>query len=550
MWPENGAYSAAVEQLMTENGDRSARAWLVGAGPGDPGLCTVRAMEVLEQADVVLYDRLANDSLLQRVRSGATLTYVGKSPGNHAMSQDEINRTLTAHAVAGHRVVRLKGGDPFVFGRGGEEAEALAAAGLPFEIVPGISSAVAGPAYAGIPVTHRGVAASFAVITGHEDPRQPESRVDWEALAKGPDTLVIVMGVGNLGEIAERLIRGGRDAATPAALIEQATTPRQRVVVAALAEIAARAQAEGAGSPAVVVVGDVVRLRERLQWFETRRLWGKRVLVTRTRRQSSGLRRLLEERGAQVLELPALELVATAPPGVTRQIAEALAAGAYAWVIFTSANGVELFFQRLREHGRDTRAFGGTSVCAIGPGTALALAQHGIAADLVPEQFIAEGVLAALQSHDLRHRRVLVPRAENARPELIDGLRRLGAEVEEMPLYVSRVPAQPDEGVLAQLRRGEADIVTFASSSTVTHLVEMLGGDIAPLHNAIIACIGPVTADTARGLGLRVGVVATEYSVPGLVAALEAYMAGAERAGIEGTRTEAGPATSATVTAT
>ncbi len=514
---------------MTENTEPSGtppgKVWLVGAGPGDPGLLTLRGAEALAAADVVLYDRLASERLFEHAPAGAELIFAGKTPGRHALSQAEINAELVRHAAAGKRVVRLKGGDPFVFGRGGEEAEALAAAGVAFEIVPGVSSAIAGPAYAGMPVTHRGAAASFAVVTGHEDPAKPEAQVDWRQLATAADTLVVLMGVGNLDAICSEIVAGGRGAQTPAALIEWATTPRQRCLVSTLARLPQDAARAGFGSPSIVVVGEVVRLRERLQWWETRPLWGRRVLVTRTRQQASGLRRLLEERGAEVVELPALEIVETVSPALIGRIGEALAGGEYGWVIFTSANGVELFFRHLREHGRDARSFRDASVCAIGPGTAQALAQHGILADLVPESFVAEGILAALQARELSRRRVLVPRAENARPELIAGLRKLGAEVEEVPLYVARVPAEPDGAALARVRSGEIDVVTLASSSTVTHLLTLLGNDPTPLRNAVVACIGPVTANTARRLGLRVDVVADTYSIPGLVAALEAHLA-------------------------
>ncbi|MHB8575112.1 MAG: uroporphyrinogen-III C-methyltransferase [Dehalococcoidia bacterium] len=507
--------------------DRSTpgKAFLVGAGPGDPGLVTLRAVEVLGRADVVLYDRLANEQLLDHAPAAAQRVYVGKIPGRHAMTQDEINAELVRLGLEGRQVVRLKGGDPFVFGRGGEEAATLAAAGVPFEVVPGVTSAIAGPAFAGIPVTDRTAASSFAVVTGHEDPARDAPRVDWAALAKGPDTLVILMGIGNLAATADRLIAGGRPGATPAALIEQATTPRQRTLVGTLSTIARVAAEQHATSPAVVVVGEVVRLRPRLDWFESRPLFGKSVLVTRTRQHVSVLRRMLEERGAEVVELPALEIVESASPEMTRRIGEALDGGEYAWTVFTSANGVNIFFSRLREDRRDARVFHGCSICAIGPGTAAALAEHGIVADLVPHEYVAEGVLAAMSARDLHRRRVLVPRAENARPELIAGLRALGAEVEEVPLYVSRPPESPDESTLSRARAGVIDIVTFASSSTVTHLVQMLGGDPAPLAGALVACIGPVTAKTARRLGIRVDVVAEEYSIPGLVAALEQRVA-------------------------
>jgi len=509
-------------------GDRAAhvgKVWLVGAGPGDPGLVTVRAIEALSQADVVVYDRLANEELLDHAPAGALRIFAGKEPRRHALSQEEINAVLVEHALAGRNVVRLKGGDPFVFGRGGEEAEALATAGVPYEVIPGVSSAIAGPAYAGIPVTHREVASSFAVVTGHEDPTRPESRIDWEALARGPDTLVILMGIGNLAEIASRLLAGGRPATTPAAIIEQATTPRQRTLVATLGTLARVAEEQHAVAPAVVVVGEVVRLRERLAWFERKPLLGKRVLVTRTREQASGLRQLLAERGAEVIELPALEIVATAPTETVRPAIETLARGGYAWTIFTSANGVAAFFRHLDQQGRDARIFAGTRIVAIGPGTAEALRQRGVRADLIPEQHIAEGVLAALASEDLAGSAVLVPRAENARADLVEGLRQRGARVDELRLYVSRPPEAPDPAALARVRAGEIDIATFASSSTVRHLLQLLGGDPAPLARAAIACIGPTTAATARELGLHVDVVAERYTIPGLVAALEAYVA-------------------------
>ena len=505
--------------------------WLVGAGPGDPGLVTLRAVEALAKAEVVVYDRLANADLLDRAPATAQRIFAGKEPGRHALTQDQINATLIEQARAGRTVVRLKGGDPFVFGRGGEEAEALHDAGIPFEIVPGVTSSIAGPAYAGIAVTHREVASSFAVITGHEDPTRPETRVDWAALAQGPDTLVVLMGVGNVAEIAERLLAGGRAAETPAAIVEQATTPRQRTIVATLGTLATVAAEQQAQSPAVVILGEVVRLRERLSWFERRPLLGKRILVTRTREQASGLKQLLAERGAEVIELPALEIVASAPPETVRPALDGLAVQRYAWTIFTSANGVAAFFRHLDAAGRDTRLFAGTRVAAIGPGTAEALAARGLRADLVPERHIAEGLLDALAGEALQGAGVLIPRAENARPELVEGLRTRGAQVDELKLYVSRPPAAPDPAALARLRAGTIDVATFASSSTVRHLIDLLDGDTTPLTNTTIACIGPTTAATARELGLRVDVVAEQYTVPGLVAAIERHVA-AERAGV------------------
>jgi len=499
----------------------SGKVWLVGAGPGDPGLLTLAGAACLARAEVVLYDRLVHPRLLDLAPAGAERIYVGKQAGGHTLTQDEINALLVARACEGKRVVRLKGGDPYVFGRGGEEAVALAAAGVPFEVVPGVTSAVAAPAYAGIPVTHRGLASSVAVVTGHEDAAKEESSIDWARLATGVDTLVLLMGVANLPDIAEQLVRHGRPPETPAAVIEWGTLPRQRTVSGTLGDIARRAAEAGLRPPAVTVIGEVARLRETLRWFDNRPLFGKRVLVTRTRRQASALSQALAEAGAEPIELPTIEIESRADPGAVQAALDALRAGAYAWTVFTSANGVELFFGHLRERGLDARAFGSTMVAAIGPGTAEALAGEGITANVVPENFVTEGLLRALAEHEMADRRVLVPRAEGARRELIEGLEALGARVDELTLYRSAVPREPDAEGLRRLRAGEVDIVTFASSSAVRNLAEMLGSDLETLRGPLIACIGPVTARAAEELGLSVGLVADEHTIPGLVAALE-----------------------------
>ncbi|MGB6895656.1 MAG: uroporphyrinogen-III C-methyltransferase [Dehalococcoidia bacterium] len=499
----------------------SGKVWLVGAGPGDPGLLTLAGAACLARAEVVLYDRLVHPRLLDLAPAGAERIYVGKQAGGHTLTQDEINALLVARACEGKRVVRLKGGDPYVFGRGGEEAEALVAAGVPFEVVPGVTSAVAAPAYAGIPVTHRGLASSVAVVTGHEDAAKEESSIDWARLATGVDTLVLLMGVANLPDIAEQLVRHGRPPETPAAVIEWGTLPRQRTVSGTLGDIARRAAEAGLQPPAVTVVGEVAGLRETLRWFDNRPLFGKRVLVTRTRRQASALSQALAEAGAEPIELPTIEIEPRADPGAVQAALDALRAGAYAWALFTSANGVELFFGHLRERGLDARAFGSAMVAAIGPGTAEALAGEGIAADLVPEDFLAEGLLRALAEHEMADRRVLVPRAEGARRELIEGLEAQGARVDELTLYRSAVPREPDAEGLRRLRAGELDIVTFASSSAVRNLAEMLGDNPEPLRRPLIACIGPVTAQAAEELGLTVGLVSEEHTIPGLVRALE-----------------------------
>jgi uroporphyrinogen III methyltransferase/synthase len=505
------------------------RVWLVGAGPGDPGLITVAGVAALAEAEVVVYDRLVSAQLLKLAPSAAERIFVGKEASAHTLTQPEINALLVEKAHEGKRVVRLKGGDPYVFGRGGEEAEALAEAGIPFEVVPGVTSAVAVPAYAGIPVTHRGLASSFAVITGHEDPTKAETAIDWSKLATGVDTLVFLMGTATLPQIVEKLVENGRPAATPVAVIRWGTTPAQEVVTGTLADIVRRVKKARLEPPAITVVGDVVRLREKLRWFDSpqaKPLFGKRVLVTRTRQQASALSRLLAEEGAEPIELPTLELVPCADAGRLRRALGALTRGRYQWVVFTSANGVDVFCRHLKVAGHDARAFAGARICAIGPGTAAALAARGLQTDLVPEEFVAESVVEALARQKVARQRILLPRAEGARRELVSGLRALAARVDELPLYVAAPPDSPESEALRRLRAGEVDVVTFASSSAVTNLLKLLDGDTAPLKGPLIACIGPVTARTAREAGLEVGVESKEHTIPGLVAALRAHYAG------------------------
>jgi uroporphyrinogen III methyltransferase/synthase len=498
---------------------------LVGAGPGDPDLITVGGAARLAAADVVVYDRLANPRLLAHARADAELIYVGKLPDRHTLSQDEINALLVAKGLEGKHVVRLKGGDPFVFGRGGEEAEALIAAGVPFEVLPGVTSAIAAPAYAGIPVTHRGVASSFAVITGHEDPAKDDTAIDWTHLARGVDTLIFLMGVGRLGEIAKCLIENGRPSSTPTAVIEWGTHPCQRVVSGTLESIAAVAGAANIAAPSVTVVGEVAALRENLGWFDTRPLFGKRVLVTRTRGQASDLSRALAAQGAEPVELPTIEIT---PSFDERELASAiddLRTSAYGWVVFTSANAVEILMRELRSRVFDARAFGRTRIAAIGPGTADALAARGLRVDLVPTRFVAEGLLEAFGPRVMRGQRVLLPRAADARDVLVDGLEAMGAHVHDLKLYIAAVPAHADAEGLRRLRDGEIDIVTFGSSSSVRNLIGMLA-DATPLRSVTIAAIGPVTAQAVRDAGLTPAIVAEEYTIEGLVAAL---VAGAER---------------------
>lgn len=499
------------------------KVWLVGAGPGDPGLLTVKGSRALRVADVVVYDRLVNQALLNEARPDCEKIDAGKQPGRATLNQEQINELLVRHARAGKRVVRLKGGDPFVFGRGGEEAQACRAAGVSYEVVPGVSSAIAVPAYAGIPVTHRGLAASFTVLTGHEDPGKRESTIDWAALARGTDTLVCLMGVETLAATAERLIQAGKPAATPAAVITSGTLPPQKTITGTLGDISRRVREAGVRPPAVAVFGEVVNLRAVIEWFETRPLFGKRVLVTRTREQASELRSRLEEEGAEVIELPTLEIVDGASPQLLHRVVDALADGEYAWVIFTSGNAVRRFFQAVTEAGRDSRAFGDCSVAVVGPGTAEALSSFGIRPDAMPQRYEGTELAALLRAHDLARRRVLVPRAEAARPELVQSLRAQGAEVEEIPLYSSQVPRHPDARVLERIRAGEIDVLTFASSSAVRNLAKMLGDDLSALSSATVACIGPVTAQTAERCGLHVEIVATDATISGLVDALREH---------------------------
>jgi len=503
------------------------KVWLVGAGPGDPGLLTVKGSRLLASADVVVYDRLVNPTILDLVPAACERIDAGKQPGRATLGQSEINELLVQRARGGQKVVRLKGGDPFVFGRGGEEAQACRQAGVSFEVVPGVSSAIAVPAYAGVPLTHRGVAASFAVITGHEDPEKPESQVDWLRLAQSVDTLVCLMGVQTLAATADRLLEAGKSPTTPAALVTWGTFNRQRTITGTLSDLAERASFAGIGPPGIAIFGDVVRLREQLNWFETRPLFGKRVLVTRTREQASDLSNRLVEEGAEVIELPTIEIVDGASPQLLTRLATALAAGEYAWVVFTSPNGVRRFLEALREDGRDARAFRDCGIAVVGPGTARALAEFGITADAMPTEYDGSHLGKLLGEHDLSRRRVLVPRADIARPELVASLRAQGAEVEEIPLYRTQVPEHPDPAVLARIRAGELDVVTFASSSAARNLAKMLGDDISGLNRALVACIGPVTAHTAERCGLHVGATAREQTIPALVDAVRDYFAGA-----------------------
>jgi uroporphyrinogen III methyltransferase/synthase len=492
---------------------RPGIAYLVGAGPGDPGLLTARALELVETADVILHDRLIPAGALDAARGDAELIDVGKRPGGAATPQREIEALMIDCARGGSSVVRLKGGDPFTFGRGGEEAEALAAAGVPFEVVPGVTAGVAVPAYAGIPVTHRDDASAVAFVTGHEDPDKPGSALDWDALAAFPGTLVVYMAVKRLGELAERLVAAGRNPAQPAAVVERGTMSGQRTVSAPLSELAAAADGAGLRPPAIAVIGPVAARADAISWLERRPLHGRRVVVTRARAQASQLARTLSTLGAEVVELPAIRIEPRIDSDEVRRAVDDLYS--YALVCLTSPNGVRLLFQALAAAGRDARALANATVAAIGPGTAAALRDHGVIADVVPERSVAEALVESLADVDVEERPVLVARAAEARDVLPDALRERGAELDVVALYET-VAERPTQEQVAAAR--DADYLTFTSSSTVRNFVAAVGDSLPPA--ARVVSIGPVTSATAREAGLGVDVEAERHDVDGLVDAL------------------------------
>jgi len=500
---------------------KAGKVYLVGAGPGDPGLISEKGLNCLSQADVIIYDRLVDERLLDSAPLEAERIYVGKTAKEHTRKQAEINQLLVEKARDGKTVVRLKGGDPFVLGRGGEEVEALADYSIPFEVVPGVSSAVAVPAYAGIPITHRRLASSFAVVTGHEDPSKASSSIAWERLATGVDTLVFLMGMENLPKIVAKLLEHGRPPNTPIAVIKDGTSPQQKTIVGSLKDIEDKVKERRLGPPAVIVVGEVVRLREKLRWFDNSPLFGKRILITRARHQASALSRLFSERGAQPVELPVIDIQAIAD---TEEVDRAISSlEHYDWIVFTSANGVSSFFRRLYELKLDARVFKGLKIGVIGPATAKALETRGIIPDYLPEVYTSQGFLVGLNRQDVTGQRFLLPRADIADKELAVAISQLGAEVHEVTVYrtvpVITVVSQVKEMLLSR----EIDVITFTSSSTVTNLAALFNEGELAVSKAKIACIGPKTADTAASAGLEVDIVASENTIPGLVTAIEKY---------------------------
>ncbi len=487
--------------------------YLVGGGPGDPALLTVRAIELIASADVIFHDRLIPAEALACAGPDADVRYVGKEPGEASVPQDRIEELMIEAARAGRSVVRLKGGDPFVFGRGGEEAEALFEAGVPFEVVPGITAGVAAPAYAGIPVTHRDDASAVAFVTGHEDPEKDETALDMESLARFPGTLVLYMGVRTLAATSERLIAAGRDPGEPAAAVERGTMAGQRTVAATLRTLAAEVERAGLRPPAIIVLGPVAARGERIGWLERRPLHGRRVVVTRARAQASALAATLRGLGAEVVELPAIRIEPRLDSAEVRRAVQDL--HVYALVCLTSPNGVRLLFEAMAAAGRDARALANATVAAIGPGTAAALAEHGIEADVVPDEFVAEALIDALSGVEVEGRPVLVARAAEARDLLPDTLRERGAQVDVVALYET-VAEAPAPGAVEAAR--QADYLTFTSSSTVRNIVAAMDGRLP--ESARVISIGPITSEAARQAGLEVHVEAKRHDVEGLVEAL------------------------------
>jgi len=499
------------------------KVYLVGAGPGDPGLITVKGLECIQKADVLINDYLASPILLTYTPKNAEIIYVGKKAGDHCFTQDQINALMVEKARAGLTVVRLKGGDPFVFGRGGEEAEALIKAEIACEIVPGVTSAVAVPAYAGIPLTHRKCTSTLAIVTGHEDPTKEKSDIDWKALATGIGTLVFLMGVKNLPRIAHQLIHHGKRPDTPVALIRWGTTPKQKTVTGTLETIAERVVAAGLTAPAIIVVGDVVRFRKTLKWYEDQPLMGKTIVVTRARQQASQLMNRLAELGAECVEIPTIKVV---PPQDTGPLESAIAGLAtYEWLVFTSVNGVNFFFEHLFAAGKDARALHHLQTAVVGPATEKRLLGFGIKSDIVPENYQAESVVKAFAGQDLLGKKILLPRAKKARSVIPVELAKLGAVVDDVTAYENHPVTDQADSLLTRLKEGSIDLVTFTSSSTVENFHALLPPDaLGTLMNGVtIASIGPISADTARTLGFTVDIIPDAYTIPDLCEAIRQY---------------------------
>ena len=511
---------------MSAKSLRNGFVYLIGAGPGDPGLITVKGRDCLAKAQVVMYDYLANDELLRLAPKDAELIYAGKVGGEHNREQSQINELLVEKALSGKVVARLKGGDSFIFGRGGEECEALVEAGIPFEVVPGITAGVGATSYAGIPLTHRGVTTSVAFVTGHESHGKTSSEIDWEGLSLGSGTVVFYMGIKNLPHITESLMAHGRAPETPVALIRWGTRPEQEVLTGTLRDIAQKAREAAFKAPAITVVGEVVNLRETLRWFDNRPLFGRSVLVTRGADQAGEFSSMLERLGARVYCCPTIEIVPARDYSDLDQAIRNLES--FDWIVFTSYNAVKYFFGRLSDLGLDSRALGRCRVCAVGPKTAAALTPFGVRADLVPRDYKAEGVVAAFSELDLSGKRILFPKGDRAREVVPDELARMGAQVTAPVAYVNETPDEIPAEALKALEERRVDCVTFTSSSTVQNLAAILGDNhfLHLMQGVVVASIGPVTSKSCRDLGLDVHLEPAEYTLDALAAQLVGHYEG------------------------
>jgi len=500
---------------------RQGKVYIVGAGPGDPELITVKGARCLLRADVIVHDYLVGKEIVRRAGKNTRLVYVGKIGGNHSISQENLNKLLVEEALKGNTVVRLKGGDPFIFGRGGEEAEFLEEKGIPFEVIPGITSAISVPAYAGIPLTHRKITSTLAFITGHEDPEKAESRINWEKISS-IETIVFLMGVRNLSGIASNLMENGRSPDTPVALIRWGTTPDQETLTGTLGDIAALAKEKGFLAPAVFVVGNVVNLREKLGWFEKKSLFGKGVVITRPEEQAEELTSLLRDEGARVISFPTIRIE---PPEDYDDLDRAIKnIEKYQWIVFTSANGVRFFFDRFRELRNDIRDLKGIKMCTIGPATRARVEGYGIRVDLVPEEYVSDSVVEAFRGISVAGANILLPRAEIAGDIIPDGLSEMGAHVDVATAYRTTGSGEDGETIRELMNSGKVDVITFTSPSTVINFMDIIGKE-TPIPNHIkIACIGPVTENACRKAGLGVDIMQGPYSIPGLVDAIKIGM--------------------------
>jgi uroporphyrinogen III methyltransferase/synthase len=502
------------------------KVYIIGAGPGDPGLITLKGLRCLQEADVLIYDHLVGEEILSHARETVRLIYAGKQGGDHTLSQDEINERLVEEAKQGKVVARLKGGDPFIFGRGGEEAEVLAKAGIPFEVIPGVTSAIAVPAYAGIPLTHRGFTSTVTFVTGHEDPTKEKSDINWEALA-GIGTLVFLMGVKNLPKIVSSLIHHGKEPETPVALIRWGTTADQETLTGTLENIIRLSEEKGFAPPSIFVVGQVVGLRNLLNWFEKKPLFGKGIVITRPEAQAGEMIDLLRQQGARVICFPTIKVV---PPKSWQALDKTLEhLETYRWIIFTSANGVHFFFKRLKESGRDIRDLKGIRICTIGPATASTIANLGIRVDLVPDSFISEGIVKAFEKQEVRGLKILLPRAETARDILPEGLSALGATVDVVTAYRTVSSGRSRAELEPLMTAGKIDVITFTSPSTVTNFIHIMGKTFSFPSQVKIACIGPVTAAAVRKAGWPIDIMQEQFTIPGLVEAMMEYFKGNSR---------------------